>query len=84
MEISKCQNGTLDDTLKLTSDELEILKRLIENPAITHKELTEGLKKSLRTIKRDMAVLKEKGYICRLNGKRNGKWEVLVDVAIRE
>ena len=84
IEISKCQNGTLDDTLKLTSDELEILKRLIESPAITQKELAEELKKSLRTIKRDMAALKEKGYIRRLNGKRNGKWEVLVDVAKSE
>lgn len=37
-------------------------------------------RKSLRTIKREMAEMKEKGYICRLNGKRNGKWEVLIDI----
>ena len=84
MEIPKCQNDTLDGTLELILDEVEILKRLIENPAITQKELAEELKKSLRTIKRDMAALKEKGYIRRLNGKRNGRWEVLVDVAIGE
>lgn len=76
-EISKCQNGTLDDTLKITREELVILKRLIKNPRITQRELAEETGKSIRTIKREMAGMKEKGYIQRLNGKRNGKWEVL-------
>lgn len=47
---------------------------------MTQAELAEKTGKSVRTIKRTMTELKEKGYIRRLNGKRDGKWEVLVDV----
>ena len=36
--------------------------------------------KSLSTVKRITDVLQEKGYVRRVNGKRYGKWEVLVDV----
>lgn len=75
-EIPKCQNVTLNVTL----EELVLLKRIMENPMITQTELAEETGKSVRTIKREMTELKEKGYIRRLNGKRNGKWEILVDL----
>lgn len=65
-------------TLNCPLDELTILKLMIEDPNITHKELANRLEKSERTVKNRVASLKEKGYIRRLNGKRNGKWEVLV------
>lgn len=55
-EISKCKNGTL----KITLDELAILNRIINNPMITQAELSEQIGKSLRTIKREMAELREK------------------------
>jgi len=71
-EISKCQNGTLDGTLKISSDELTLLERIISNPMITQVKLAEETGKSVRTIKREMTELKEKGYLRRLNGKRNG------------
>ena len=76
--ISKCQNGTLDAVSKISSDQLVLLKKIIENPVITQMQLAEELGKSVRTIKREMSELKEKGYIRRINGKRNGQWEVLV------
>lgn len=79
-EISKCQNGTLDGTLKLSADELALLKKIVDNPAITQMQLAEEIGKSVRTIKREMSELKEKGYIRRMNGKRNGKWEVLIKI----
>ena len=60
-------------------DELAILKLIIENPNITQKEIANRIGKSERTVKNKVASLKEKGYIRRLSGKRNGKWEVLVD-----
>ena len=65
-------------TLNCPLDELAILKVIIEEPDITQKELAKRIGKSERTIKNKMASLKEKGYIQRMNGKRNGKWEVLV------
>lgn len=75
-QIHKCQNGTL----KLTLNQSVLLKSIIENPTITQVELSERTGKSVRTIKREIADMKEKGFIRRLNGKRNGKWEVLTDI----
>lgn len=76
----KCQKEEKYDTLMVTSDERIILNEIKKNPVITQAELAEQIGKSVRTVKREMTQLKEKGYICRLNGKRDGKWEVLVDV----
>ena len=78
--ISKCQNGTLDDVSKISSDQLVLLKKIIDNPVITQMQLAKELGKSVRTIKREMSEFKEKGYIKRINGKRNGQWEVLVKI----
>ena len=67
-------------TLNCPLDELAILKLIIENPNITQKEIANRIGKSERTVKNKVASLKEKGYIRRLNGKRNGKWEVLIEL----
>lgn len=75
-EISKCKNCTLDCTL----DEFEILRNISKNPVITQKQLAEKLGKSERTVKNRTKVLQEKGYIRRLGGKRNGRWELLVEL----
>lgn len=74
-EISKGKICTLNCPL----DELAILRLIIDSPDITQKEIANRIGKSERTVKKKVASLKEKGYIRRLNGKRNGKWEVLVD-----
>ena len=63
-------------------DELAIIKMIMENPAITQKELAKMIGKSERTVKNKVASLREKGYIRRLNGKRNGKWEVLINLSM--
>ena len=60
-------------------EELAILKAVKANPTITQKDLA-AVGKSERTIKRRMTELQEKGYLRRANGKRNGHWEVLVDL----
>ena len=65
-------------TLNCPLDELAVLQLIMENPDITQKEIANKVGKSERTIKNKVASLKEKGYIRRLNGKRNGRWEVLV------
>lgn len=72
LEISKCNYCTLE--------ELAILKLILKNPNITQKELADNLGKSERTIKNKMSLLQEKNYVRRVNGKRYGSWEVLVDV----
>ena len=64
-------------TLNCPLDELAILRLIVENPNITQKEIANRIGKSERTVKSKVASLKEKGYIQRSNGKRNGKWKVL-------
>ena len=76
MEISKCKICTLECSL----EELQILKIISKNPSVTQKKLAEELNKSERTIKNRISELQVKGYIRRVNGKRYGKWEVLVEL----
>ena len=45
---------------------------------LAQKEMALRIEKSERTVKNKVASLKKKGYIQRLNGKRSGKWEVLI------
>ena len=53
---------------------------IAENPTITQKGLAAAIGKSERTIKTRTVALQEKGYLRRTNGKRNGRWEVLVEL----
>ena len=76
-EISKCKNCTLDCTL----EELAVLRTIAANPSITQKALAAAIGKSERTIKTHTVALQEKGYLRRANGKRNGHWEVLIDLS---
>ena len=66
------------DTLECTLEELAILKLLYKNPSIKQKELVAETGKSLSTVKRIMESLQKKDYIHRVDGKRYGKWEVLI------
>ena len=73
-EVLKYQFDTLDCTL----DELAILELVAKNPTIKQQELVEATGKSIATVKRLMKSLQDKNYIRRENGKRYGKWEVLL------
>lgn len=74
-KVPKCQF----DTLECTLEELAILELILENPSIKQNELVKETGKSLSTVKRIMESLQEKKYIRRVDGKRYGKWEVLVE-----
>ena len=67
-------------TLDCTLEELAILRILRDNPSVTQKELASQLGKSERTIKNRIAALQEKHYLHRVNGRRYGKWELLIDL----
>ncbi len=75
-ESPKGKNCTLDCTL----EELAILRILRDNPSGTQKELASQLGKSARTVKNRIAALQEKHYLQRVNGRRYGKWELLIDL----
>lgn len=73
-KVSKYQFDTLDCSL----EELAVLERIAQNPTIKQQELVSATGKSIATVKRIMKSLQDKNYIRRENGKRYGKWEVLV------
>lgn len=77
VETSKCKNCTLECTL----EELALLRLMTKNPSITQKELAERLGKSERTVKTKVLELQQKNYIRRVNGKRYGTWEVLMELS---
>lgn len=72
----KCQIGTLECTL----EELAVLQLIAENPSVTQKAIQEKTGIPLRTVKRTMASLQDKGYLQRVNGKRYGYWMLLVEI----
>lgn len=76
-EAPKCNFCTLECTL----EELALLRLMAKHPSITQKELAEWLGKSERTIKTKVLELQQKNYIRRINGKRYGTWEVLVELS---
>ena len=73
---SKCQN----DTLNCTLEELAITKILKKNGKAKQEDIAKSIGKSLRTVKRIMSGMSEKGLIARENGKRNGIWVVKLDL----
>ena len=73
-KVSKYQFDTLDCSL----EELAVLERIAQNPTIKQQELVSATGKSIATVKRIITSLQDKNYIRRKNGKRYGKWEVLV------
>lgn len=64
----------------VTLDKLALLKLIAQNPSMTQVQLAEKMGVTDRTIKRKMKSLQEKGFIQRVNGKRNGHWEILINL----
>ena len=57
-----------------------MLKLIMENPSIKQYELAKCVGKSERTVKNITTSLREREIIKRVDGKRFGKWEVLVEI----
>ena len=53
---------------------------LKENPGATQGMIAKHIHRSERTVKSMTVRLTEKEYLVRKNGKRDGWWEVLVDL----
>ena len=68
---SKCKSCTLEEVM--------IIKAIMENPNITQKELAIILGKSERIVKTRTVEMQRKELIARENGKRNGRWIVLIN-----
>lgn len=68
---SKCNFCTLN--------EVALVRIVLNNPYATQKEIATQMGKSERTIKSITIALQEKNILRRVNGKRNGYWEILED-----
>ena len=78
--ITKNVSKSQIDTLNCTLEELAVLKAILGNPHITQDGLKKAINKSIATVKRITISLQEKEMLVRKNGKRDGWWEVLVDL----
>ena len=65
----KCKNCTLE--------EIAVLRVIQQNPSATQKFIALEIGKSERTVKSITARLTEQGILRRVNGKRNGYWEII-------
>ncbi|MBR5042862.1 MAG: Fic family protein [Bacteroidales bacterium] len=71
-------------TLNCTLEELAVLRFLKENPKATQEMIAKHIHRSERTVKTMTVRLTEKQYLARKNGKRDGWWEVLVELPVIE
>jgi len=70
------KSGTVNDTVKLTADERGVLDQIKINSASTAEELVSVVGKSIRTVKRIIKSLQQKGIIERVGSDKKGFWEV--------
>ena len=92
--MSRKANGTTeirthkDDVTKgsiheLTERQKVILLVIKENPLVTIPEMSLKMNVVTRTIKRDIEVLKSKGFLKREGSRKEGHWEI-VDESVME
>ena len=74
---------TLNDTINVTLNKTEkqILEIIIGDNTVTQEEISETCSLTIRTIKRYIKSLVEKGYIERAGSKKSGHWVVRNDAA---
>lgn len=72
VEVSKSKICTLNCTL----EESAVLRCIEDNPKITQKDIATAIGKSERTVKNITSRLVEKGILIRVNGRRNGWWQI--------
>ena len=66
------------EVLAEVSDRQGLILLLIKaNDLITIQEMTQKVKVSEKTIKRELAVLQEKGFLTREGGRKEGKWVII-------
>lgn len=70
------QNDTQNDTLNLNKTEKKIFNLIKSDNSITQLEIAEALDISKITVKRNIAKLREKGFIERIGTPRKGYWKI--------
>ena len=70
------ENGTVNTDL-LSNKETLVIMQLHKNENITAQQLTQTTKIALRTVKRILVKLSEKGFIRRVGSDKSGHWEII-------
>ena len=73
-------NAPANASVKLNKTQLAIIKVLLKDNRATYEDLAKIIGVDRTTIRRNIAVLKEKGVIRRVGEDKNGYWEVLLDI----
>lgn len=71
-------NDRKEDRKELTERQKVIVNLIKGNDRITIDEMTEKVKVSEKTIRRELSVLYEKGILIREGGRKEGRWVVLL------
>lgn len=66
-----------NDILNMDFTTKKILEELKRNPKISQVDLSKNIKIPYRSLQRKIELLKSKGYILRIGGKRYGYWKIL-------
>jgi predicted HTH transcriptional regulator len=75
-------NAPVNAPVKLNKTQSAIVKAMRNDNHITYEDLGTIVEVDRSTIRRNIAVLKEKGVIRRVGEDKNGFWEVLLDIKI--
>jgi predicted transcriptional regulator len=72
-------NDTINDTIntRLASRKINIIEVMKKSPSIKGDDIAKSLEISVPTLRRDIAWLRENGYISREGSRKNGVWVVL-------
>ncbi len=68
---------TLNDPIKLSSVDINVLHILSTNTKLTYNTLAEALSSSSATAKRSLQNLKAYGYITRQGSNKAGYWQLI-------
>ena len=67
-------NDPINDPIKLTDREKQLLRLMRESPKLTRRELAERLGCSDSTVKRELQTLLDQGILKRVGSKKTGVW----------
>ena len=70
-------NDRKDERKELTERQKVIVNLIKGNDRITIDEMTEKVKVSEKTIRRELSVLYEKGILIREGGRKDGRWTIV-------
>jgi len=54
-------------------------KYVVEDVVVTAESIAEKIKKSTRTVQRELTILKEKKLIRHIGSDKQGRWEIVIE-----